>query len=262
MTEATGVEITPREDAAPAEQAQAAPAVEQVAGDLTPLMRIALENDRVEALERLVDMIERREKRDAEMAMAEALAGFQAACPDIPRTGVAEVRKNGSLKYTYDYPKLDVVARTIREPLAAHGLSYSHDAEIDGNTVAVTCTLRHVAGAMRTATFTGPIDTSGGKNPIQQVASARSYGRRYSLMDVLGLAAGEDDDGAAAGAPAEEVKTITEKQAADLDVLIDEVEADREKFLEWIGAESLADIPARDHKRAKRALERKREGAS
>lgn len=226
---------------------------------LTPLERALERGLDVDVIERMVALQERREERDAEAAMAEALAAFQADCPEIPKTGKAEVRKNGQLQYTYQFPKLDVAAKIIRPHLAAHGLSYVHDAEIDGNSVAITCTLQHVLGAKRTATFRGPLDKSGGKNPIQEVASAQSYGRRYSLFNVLGLTAGEDDDGVGAGG--QEVQTITDQQLATLNTLAGEADADIKAFCEFMAVDDMAAIPARQFRFAENVLKEKIERA-
>ena len=90
----------------------------------------------------------------------------------------------------------------------------------------------------------------------QQNGSALSYGRRQSLVAVLGLTtADEDADGTAHN---EAPEPVTESELADLDVLIDEVGADRPAFLKWLRVEALADLPRADLPRAIKALERKR----
>lgn len=224
------------------------------------LVRLALERGvDVGVLERIVALQERVTLRDAEVALAQALSAFQAACPPIPKNRVAEVKKDGVLQYTYRFAPLEEIVRVIRPFLTLHGLSFRHDGEVSENAVKSICTVQHIAGASRSATFTGPIDTSGGKNPIQQVASARSYGRRYSLIDALGLTTEEDDDGAAAGGTAKSTETITESQAADLTALCDDVGAERSKFLKFMAVESFGEILASQHSRAVKALESKRE---
>ncbi|HSH45085.1 MAG TPA: ERF family protein [Longimicrobiales bacterium] len=237
-----GMEVARVEDSAVA--ADPSPA----GSDLNSLMRVALEQGSVDALERLVALQERVAERQAEAAMAEALMAFQAACPPVIQSAKAD---------RYTYAPLNEVVRTIRPHLAEHGLSYTHDSRVVESEIEVTCTLRHVHGATRTATFRGPADGSGKKNPLQAVGSARSYGRRYTLMDVLGLVTEDDDDGRAAGA----APAVTADQADELDSLADEVGADKARFLRWMGVESFAHIPARDFKRAVKALEGKRGGS-
>jgi len=222
------------------------------------LLRLAIqEGVPPELLERLVALRERVSDRDAEMAMARALSAFQAECPPIPRVGRAIVMKNGMKQYEYRFAPLDEIVRVIRPHLTKHGLSYTHDSAIVGGEVEVTCTLQHVERATRQATFRGPVDNSGGKNPLQGVGSARSYGRRYTLVDVLGLTTEEDDDGVGAGADGGG-GTITEEQAADLRALGDEVGQDWGKFLAWAQIERLEDLPAAKLAQATRTLQAKR----
>jgi len=98
-------------------------------------------------------------------------------------------------------------------------------------------------------------DSSGGKNSIQAIGSTISYLERYTFMAATGLAAkGMDDDGGGA----EPIKTITEKQIADLEALITEVSADSSAFLRYCKVESLGQILARNYRYAVRALEDKR----
>jgi len=225
--------------------------------EVSSLVALAIrERVPVEVLERLVALQERVTARNAETAMAEALAAFQATCPPIPKTITAEVRKNGVKAYEYQFAPLDEVVRVIRPHLTRTGLSFVHDSTVDQKSITVTCTLQHVEGAKRTATFHGPFDESGGKNAIQQVASARSYGRRYTLMDVLGLTtAGEDDDGQGGK---EDVPLITQEQGDELLALASEVKADVRRFVEFLGVEDIRHIPAARFVEAKGALEQKR----
>ena len=241
-------------------QGEAAAAPVETEGQAMALVRMAIEQKvPVEVLERLVALQERVTERSAEMAMAQALAAFQAECPPVPRVSKATVMKNGAKAYEYHFAPLEEIVRVIRPCLTAHGLSYTHDARVESGAVEITCTLQHVEGAKRSAKFTGPVDNSGGKNPLQGVGSARSYGRRYTLIDVLGLTTEEDDDGVGAHRQSEPPETITDKQAADLDALIDEVGADRAKFLRWLRVESLSQLTEPDLPRAIAALERKRQ---
>jgi hypothetical protein len=221
------------------------------------LIQLAIEQKvPVEVLERLVALHERVTERNAEVAMAEALAGFQAECPPVPRTRAAEIVKNGVKQYSYTFAPLDEIVRVIRPHLTKYQLSYVHDARVDKDRVEITCTLQHAAGAKRTATFEAPIDSSGGKNAIQQVGSARSYGRRYTLMDVLGLTTEDDDDGNGTDADGEAPR-LSEDQVANLSDLIESTGAKLGTFLRWIEAETLADIPASEYDRAVQALKQR-----
>lgn len=209
----------------------------------------------METIERLVALQERKEARDAERAMAEALAAFQAQCPAVRRVATADVRKNGQKVYDYGFAPYDEIIRVIRQPLADNGLSYTHDTKMEGNTLTVTCTLQHTAGAKRTATFTGPFDNSGGKNPLQGIGSTRSYGKRYTLTDVLGLATEEDDDGV--GSHGRDEPPVNADQLKRLNALADEAGADKAAFCKLMGVESMAAIPATQYNLAQLTLKKK-----
>lgn len=245
-TEQTGMEITQAGERLPAESEGQA---------LTPLERALERGLDVDVIERLVALQERREERDAEVAMAEALAAFQAECPPIPRTGTADVMKNGQRQYGYTFAPLDEILRVIRPVLAKHHLSLTFDTEVGDGWVKQTAKVQHKDGGVRTATFSGPFDNSGGKNPLQAVGSSRSYGKRYAAADVLGLATEEDDDGVGSHGP--EAPTINKKQLAALNKLADEAGANKAKFCEIMAVESMADIPAAQFKLAELTLRKK-----
>ena len=264
-TEQTGIDLSaaPEEvSQVPARREERNPAREQDGPEqVTSLVQLAIEKGvDVAVLERLVALQERVTERNAELAMAEALSRFQEECPPVPRVGTAEVKKNGVKQYEYHFAPLEKIAEVIRPFLQKHGLSYAHDAEVGNGSVTVTCTLQHVDGAKRTATFTGPFDNSGGKNPLQAVGSARSYGRRYTLIDVLGLMTEEDDDGVGTSR-AGEVKAISEAQLKKLNDLADQAGADKAAFCRLMGVGSMAEIPAVQYKLAELTLKKKIEAA-
>ena len=73
-----------------------------------------------------------------------------------------------------------------------------------------------------------------------------TYLQRYSLVQMLGLAASNDDDGKAGGNGG----TISEDQAAELIALADEVGADKRAFCEYFKIDGIAMMPAKDFERA------------
>jgi hypothetical protein len=84
--------------------------------------------------------------------------------------------------------------------------------------------------------------------------SAVSYGTRYLLKMIFNISVG-DDDGNGAGDTGE---LITQSQVEAIKLLIVEVGADIQRFLKFIGAESVDAIRAKDYARAVHALESKR----
>ncbi len=87
------------------------------------------------------------------------------------------------------YASLAAVIDAIRKPLADNGLSYMQTQHIrDGGFVLVT-TLRHASGQWIASEYPLPM----GVKP-QELGSALTYARRYSLSAIACIAADEDDD--------------------------------------------------------------------
>jgi hypothetical protein len=223
---------------------------------MSGLVRLAIEKQvSVDVLERLVALQERVSDRNARQAMSEAVARFQAECPSIKKGRTARIATKSGGSYSYTFASLDEIARAIRPILHRHGLSYTWDSTTDGKSLACTCILRHVEGGEDRATFSCPTDTRAEMSGAQATASALTYARRQSLVQVLGLTVTDDDTD---GADAKAAEKLTESQAADLCALAEEVGADLPKFLKYMGVGAVSDIPASDYRRAVSALEKKR----
>lgn len=222
----------------------------------TRLVEIAMERGMgVEVIERLVALQERVEDRNARSAYIRALTSVQEDIREIPQNKTAQIRTRSGSSYEYGYATLDQIARIIRPVLAAHGLSYSWDSDVDEGRVQVTCTLRHVDGHSESASFTAPTETSAAMSEAQKHAAVLTYGRRQSLVQVLGLSiVDQDSDGAGPATPA----TLTDEQVADVEALIEEVGADRAGFLRWLGVDSVGEIHPKNLQVVIRSLEKKR----
>jgi hypothetical protein len=116
--------------------------------------------------------------------------------------------------------------------------------------------LAHCDGHAEETTLSGPPDASGSKNAIQAIGSTLSYLQRYSLVQMLGLAAA-DDDGKAAGLG----EPITDDEADTLKKLIVATKSDITKFCALFKIESVADLAAKDYDRAVALLNKKKGGA-
>lgn len=111
-------------------------------------------------------------------ALAKAQADMKAATMD---------RTNPH--YKSKYATLASVLCAIREPLTKNGLAVTQTTEMrDGAFVLVT-TLRHSTGQWVGSEYPLPV----GAKP-QELGSALTYARRYSLSAIVCIAADEDDD--------------------------------------------------------------------
>lgn len=201
-------------------------------------------------MQQLLDVQERILNKQAESAFTRALAALQAELPTITHTGQIKVR--GVVQSTY--AKYEDIDKVLRPLLVKHGFSLSFDTQTVENGINVYGTLSHVEGYSKMAYIPLPFDTSGNKNNVQSVGSTISYGKRYVVGMLINLVTqGEDDDGQKGG-----VNTIDEEQQANIQALIDEVGADKDKFLGWLGVDSIEDIPASNYQKAVKGLEAKR----
>lgn len=121
----------------------------------------------------------------------EALAKFQAEAPKITKDQKATVRSDKG-NYTYAYVDLASVCAVAFPLLAKNGLSFFAKPDVLGSQFGMVCVLKHDSGEEERGFYPLP-----DKGTPQQVGSAITYARRYSLLMMTGLAPDEDDDGAA-----------------------------------------------------------------
>lgn len=225
---------------------------------VTPMQMLQVAMERgadLDKMQQLMDLQERWEANEARKAYVAAMAAFKANPPEIFKG--KHVRFQTTKGVTeYDHATLADVCGAAIKGLAAHGISHRWDVAQEAGKITVACILTHERGHSERVSMTAGADDSGGKNSIQAIGSAVTYLQRYTLMSATGLAARdiEDDDGRGA----DPVQTITEEQAADLQALIDEVGADKAKFLRYLKVDAISKIPATGYRYAVQALESKR----
>ena len=210
------------------------------------LLKIAVsQNADLDKLEKLMELQERFENREAKKAFTKAVSGFRATCPMIGKTRSGHNNKYAGLAETLE---------TIKPLLHKSGLSHSWKTSQVENITTVTCILAHIDGHSESTSLSAPSDMTGSKNAIQAIGSTVSYLERYTLFAILGISSKElDDDGTAAG-----TETITDNQARDLQALLSEVNADIGKFKKLYHIENLIDLPLSQYAKAVKQAEGKR----
>lgn len=158
---------------------------------------------------------------DETSGLAKALAAFQAEAPTI-----AKANKANAGTYEYAYADLSDVTEKVLPLLGKHGLSFSAMPTVteDGRFV-LRYRLRHSSG-----------EEIGGDYPLpsgnpQQIGSAITYARRYTLCAITGVApGGDDDDGKRALDTRIEARTEPRTwDAAEQELLFDAWRAEIEK---------------------------------
>lgn len=144
----------------------------------------------LDQIERMMDLAERNEKREAEKAYNVAFAAFKAEAVRIIK---GRKVTDGPLRGK-EYAELHDVVDAVTPALSRHGLSTAWKLTRDEKDwLEVTCTLKHVGGHSESVSMGGPPDAGGAKNALQARASTKSYLERYTLKAICGVAEGGDD---------------------------------------------------------------------
>lgn len=209
----------------------------------------------VDKLERLMGLYERITERRAQQDYNEAMKAAQA---DMPAVFKNQKGQNSR------YATLEAIAAKMKPVIDKHGFSLSFgtaDSPLT-NHYRVVCRIAHTGGHCETIYADVPADGTGARggnssmNVVQAFGSTMTYARRYLTLLAFNIATTDqqDDDGESTS------DTITSEQAMTLGALIKETGTDLNKFLDFIKADSLLNIPAARFKKAKHALESKRAG--
>lgn len=207
------------------------PAVRQAMTPMEMVNEAVSRGASVEVLEKLMALQERWDANQARKSFDEAIASAKAEIKPVARNRTGHNEKR--------YADFAAIAREVDPIISKHGLSYRFRTT-QSDRISVTCVLSHRGGHFEETTLTGPSDTSGNKNAIQAIGSTLTYLQRYSLVQMLGLAAGEDDDGKTAA----NVATINDDQVKEISDLLTETKSDLVRFLKAIKLESLTQIRA------------------
>jgi hypothetical protein len=178
-------------------------------------------------------------------ALAKAQAEIKAALKDSA---------NPFFKTTY--ADLASVWDACRAPLSKNGLCIIQTTDSDDpQVVCVTTILGHSSGAF----ITSSLRMYPQKNDPQSIGTCITYGRRYGLSAMVGIAAEDDDGGQASDDKGDKQPVlITIKQAEDLQTLIDKTGADAVAFCEFFHIKQVGELPAKDFKRATAMLNAKK----
>lgn len=224
----TAPTTTPEQPLVPV--AETPPAMPAVApeGVLGAIMQLAANPQiDVDRIDRLIQMHERMEDRQAERAFNEAFVRMQGALPRVKRDGTLEYpedknKPKGPKIQVSKYAKWETIHAAIMPVLTEHGFGLSFKIKPrtgEGGGLGVSAVLRHSGGHVEEGEpFPVALDTSGGKNNAQAYGSSLSYGKRYAAFAALNIATeGEDDDAKKSG-----TSFVDDDQAHDLLGKLDE----------------------------------------
>jgi hypothetical protein len=208
-------------NAAVLEDLKPGPLVPVPAAEITPMQMLQVavaQGADLERIQKLMDLQDRWEAKQALHAFNAALAAFKKNPPTI-------IKDLLNKQYNSWYTSLGNLVNTVNASMGEHGLSASWEIE-QGELIAVTCILEHVLGHSRRVRLEGPPDTSGSKNTLQQIRSTLTYLKGATFEAVTGIASRQnnaDDDGNGAGKTKQEpMPEGYENWRADMGIKVEE----------------------------------------
>ncbi|MCK5606738.1 ERF family protein [Candidatus Pacearchaeota archaeon] len=228
--------------------------------DINKIMELAIEKGDLDKVEKMMELQERYEIREAKKAYVAAMTAFKADPPRIEKDSHVKFKTSKGTT-EYKHANLANASDKINRALSVYGLSAAWETNQDERGIAVTCKITHILGHCETTTLKAGGDDSGGKNKIQAIGSTVTYLERYTLLALTGLATHEEDDDGAGS----EAIYIDEEQMATINEFIESIGGDCLKnFKKYIEVDDLDKILAKDYKKAITALkntEKNKKGA-
>lgn len=173
--------------------------LERVHIDPQSLIKTALEKDAgIDILERLFALAKDVREQQAREAWYSAMAKFQKECKPITKTGEARILSKTGPGYRYTYAPLGEIMSTILPVMGPLGLSVSYRTKDEPDRIRASCIVSHEFGHSESSGEVSiPIEKANpekGANAMQRVGIAKSYAKRYALLDIIGLAPEDDPD--------------------------------------------------------------------
>jgi hypothetical protein len=221
--------------------------------DMTPMQMLQIAVSRgvdTEQIKQLMELQREWKADKARDAFMTAMNAFRAETLKIVKT-----KEVGFGTTKYKHATLAGIVDVAAPALSRHGLSHRWETKQDQGVITVSCIITHELGHSERTTLTAAPDTSGGKNSIQAIGSTVSYLQRYTFTAITGLAAADEDKDSKL--PTDKPR-ITEKQAADLTALVDEVGKTMPQLLKKLQLARIEDLPAAEYEETVKLVQRHR----
>jgi len=184
----------------------------------------------IDKLERLMQLQERYDAKNAKSSYLQAVSMFQTKCP------VIVTKKQG---HGYKYAPLGDIISQIKDLLFYCGLSYRFEQQQEGSMTRVKCVISHIEGHSESLTMEGGPDNQMSKQgkqvktDIQATGSTSTYLRRYTLTGALGIVtADEDSDGRVESS--KKIEHCESSQVIKINELLDQVGMEHNAFGSFI----------------------------
>jgi hypothetical protein len=188
--------------------------------------------DNVNALEKMCDLYERMQDRNAQRQFTEAFVALQAELPVIVATSTIPNRGK--------YEKFEDVMRVVSPLLVKHGFTVSFSMDFKDTRVLEICTLKHIGGHSQSNSFA--VRTGRADSDTQADCKAATTAKRNALLNCLNIVIrqdayqNEDSDASLDGSP------LKPEQVLYLKELIKDAKPDMARLLAFAGAASVEEI--------------------
>jgi len=210
-----------------------------IAAMLQAVIEKGITAENIAGLEKLVELYERQQARDAERQFAAAFTALQSEMPPIHAMKPVP-DKFGNLKYRFA-PYEEIMA-AVRPILLRNGFTVTFTMVIADGRVTQSCTLQHTGGHSRTNQFMVRIGNGPpGASEAQADGAAATYAKRHALCAALNIVVDQDTDGRTPDAAVEGAPIAPDK-AAYLRELVAETKSDEAAFLKFAGAATYSEI--------------------
>jgi hypothetical protein len=189
----------------------------------------------IDQLQKLMDLQERWEAKNAKNSFNAAMAKFKEDPPTIIKDKYVAYKNT-----EYSHASHNQVCNAIGAALSKVGITHKWKTDQTNASIRVTCTLTHVDGHSEEDSIISPPDDTGGKNKIQGIASAITYMQRYSLLGVTGMSSADmiDNDGV------KPLTNIDKKQLGQIETRLEATKAGVQQFCEAFKISSLPELPS------------------
>jgi hypothetical protein len=201
-----------------------------------------------EQLKQLMELQREWKGEQARDAFFKAMNAFRSEAIHIVKTKQVAFKD-----VSYKHATLAGIVEATVPALSKHGLSHRWETKQEGQLITVACIVTHELGHSAQTSLSAAPDQSGSKNSIQAIGSTVSYLQRYTFMAITGLAAKDQDNDAQTG----EAVAISPDQATAILDKLEESGSSKAAFLNWLKADHVETILAKDYERAMAQLDKK-----
>ena len=173
--------------------------VEQEQSTPMTLIAQAIQNNiPVETMEKLMDLHDRWEAKQAKKAYDDAMAKFQAECPVIKKTKKVYEKNQENVaenlrKVRYSFAPIDSIIDQTKDHISKNGFSYTTLIENDDKSLTATVIVKHFAGHTEQSKFTVPIGTESFMSDPQKYGARATFAKRYAFLNAFGIMTGDED---------------------------------------------------------------------